>query len=338
VSANAVIYGLEGLDIAPDEKAFFRDANPWGFIVFARNIDGPKQISRLTLSLRDMMGRDVPILVDQEGGRVRRLRPPSWRDVPPAQVFADLFETEPELAIEAVRLNHRLMAHELRAVGLDVDCVPCLDLRIPGADAIIGDRSFGETPEPIIHLGRAAIEGVEAGGVAPIIKHIPGHGRANADSHLALPVVEEEHGLLSETDFAPFKALNDAVMAMTAHIVYRDIDPEHPATTSRAMVQDIIRGEIGFDGLLMTDDLSMKALSGSFRERGEASIRAGCDLLLHCNGDMSEMVQVAEAVPELVGKARQRADAAEAVRVEIESFDASEGESRLNGLLDLADA
>ncbi len=338
MSANAVIYGLQGLEILPDEKAFFRDADPWGFIVFARNIEGPKQLSKLTLSLRDCMGRDVPILVDQEGGRVRRLRPPSWRDMLAAQVFGDLFLREEEAAIEAVWLNHRLMAHEMRAVGIDVDCVPCLDLRIPGADAIIGDRSFGDTPEPIIALGRAAIEGVEAGGVAPIIKHIPGHGRAGADSHLELPVVEEEHGLLSETDFAPFKGLKDAVMAMTAHIVYRDIDPEHPATTSRTLVEEVIRGEIGFDGLLMTDDLSMKALSGTFRERGEASIRAGCDLLLHCNGDMKEMVQVAEAAPQLAGKALERAEAAEAVRAEIESFDPLEAESRLNGLLDLAKA
>lgn len=338
MSGNAVIYGLAGLEITPDEKAFFRDADPWGFIVFARNIEGPVQLSRLTLSLRDCMGRDVPILVDQEGGRVRRLRPPSWRDVPAAQVFADLYREDEERAIEATRLNHRLLAHELRAVGLDVDCVPCLDLRIPGADAIIGDRSFGETPDPIMHLGRAAIEGIQAGGVAPIIKHIPGHGRANADSHLALPVVDEDHGLLSQTDFAPFKALNDAVMAMTAHIVYRDIDPDQPATTSRAMVQDIIRGEIGFDGLLMTDDLSMKALSGTFRERGEASVRAGCDLLLHCNGEMNEMKAVAEAAPELAGKALERARAAEAVRAEIESFDPAHGESRLNALLDMAKA
>lgn len=338
MSANAVIYGLGGLELTADEKAFFRDADPWGFIVFARNIEGPKQLSKLTLSLRDCMGRDVPILVDQEGGRVRRLRPPSWREMLPAQVYGDLYLREEEAAIEAVWLNHRLMADEMRAVGIDVDCVPCLDLRLPGADAIIGDRSFGETPEPIIQLGRAAIDGVQAGGVAPIIKHIPGHGRADADSHLELPVVREEHGLLLETDFAPFKALNDAVMAMTAHIVYRDIDPDHPATTSQVMVQDIIRGEIGFDGLLMTDDLSMKALSGTFRERGEASLQAGCDLLLHCNGEMSEMIAVAEAAPKLAGKALERAAAAEAVRENIESFDAQAAESRLNTLLDLAKA
>jgi len=338
MTARAMIYGLGGTELSKDEHDFFRDADPWGFIVFARNIDTPKQLARLTMSLRDCVGRDAPILVDQEGGRVRRLRPPDWRDMVAAEVYANLFKREPEAAIEAVWLNHRLMAQEMRAVGLDVDCVPCLDLRIPGADAIIGDRAFGDTPEPIIHLGRAAIEGIQAGGVAPIIKHIPGHGRADADSHLELPVVEEEHGLLAETDLVPFKALNDAVMAMTAHIVYRDIDPDRPATTSDVLVNQVIRGEIGFDGLLMTDDLSMKALTGTFRERGEASIKAGCDLLLHCNGDPDEMRGVAEAAPAFAGKALERARAAEAVRDNIESFDASEGESRLNGLLELVSA
>lgn len=333
MSASAAIYGLAGLELTPDEKAFFRDADPWGFIVFARNIEGPRQLSRLTNSLRDCVGRDAPILVDQEGGRVARLRPPSWRKAPPAEVFATMFAHEPEAAIEATRLNHCLLAHELRQVGLDVDCAPVLDLRVPGADAIIGDRAFGDTPDPIIHLGRAAMDGLMAGGVAPIIKHIPGHGRADADSHLELPRVEEEHGLLSETDFAPFKALNDAPMAMTAHIVYADIDPENPATTSADLVGNVIRGEIGFDGLLMTDDLSMKALSGTFRERGEASIKAGCDLLLHCNGDPAEMRPVAEAAPEMAGKVLERAEKAEKARENLESFDPEAGESRLNALI-----
>jgi beta-N-acetylhexosaminidase len=334
MSASAAIYGLSGPVLTADEKAFFRDADPWGFIVFARNIEGIKQLSRLTLSLRDCVGRDAPILIDQEGGRVARLRPPTWRRAPAAEVFADLFQREPEAAIEACHLNHRLMAHELRAVGIDVDCAPCADLRIAGADAIIGDRAFGEHPDQIGHLGRAAMQGLMAGGVAPVIKHIPGHGRADADSHLALPRVEEERGLLSETDFASFRALNDAPMAMTAHIVYADIDPENPATTSAEVVSDIIRGEIGFDGLLMTDDLSMKALQGSFRERAEASIKADCDLVLHCNGEMREMLPVAEGAPRLDGKALERALLAEKARENIESFDAVDGESRLNGLLE----
>ena len=332
-AVSSAIYGLQGLTLSPDEKAFFRDADPWGFILFARNVEGVRQLSRLTMELRDCVGRDAPILIDQEGGRVARLRPPTWRAAPAAERFAELFQKDEEQAIEATRINHRLLAHELRTVGIDVDCAPCIDLRIDGADAIIGDRAFGRTPEPIIHLGRAAMEGLMAGGVAPIIKHIPGHGRAKADSHLELPVVPEEHGFLSETDFAPFKALADAPMAMTAHIVYADIDDGYPATQSAEVIGSVIRGEIGFDGLLMTDDLSMKALTGTFRERGEASLKAGCDMLLHCNGDMAEMQAVAEGARALDGKALERALKAEAARDTIEEFDPEEAESRLNALL-----
>jgi beta-N-acetylhexosaminidase len=330
----SVIYGLAGTKLSPDEKAFFRDIDPWGFILFARNIEGINQVSRLTLELRDCVGRDAPILIDQEGGRVARLRPPTWRAAPAAQRFADLWQVDEELAIEATRINHRLLAHELRTIGVDVDCAPVADLRIEGADDIIGDRAFGTTPEPVIHLGRAAMDGLMAGGVAPIIKHIPGHGRARADSHLELPVVPEEHGLLSETDFAPFKGLNDAPMAMTAHIVYSDIDRDLPATQSADLVGKVVRGEIGFDGLLMTDDLSMKALTGTFRERGELSLKAGCDMLLHCNGQMSEMIGVAEGTTALTGRALERAEAAERIRDVIEDFDPDDAESRLNDCLD----
>lgn len=330
----SVIYGLAGTRLSPDEKAFFRDIDPWGFILFARNIEGIRQVSRLTLELRDCVGRDVPILIDQEGGRVARLRPPTWRAAPAAERFADLWKIDEEMAIEATRINHRLLAHELRTIGVDADCAPVADLRIDGADDIIGDRAFGRTPEPVIHLGRAAMEGLMAGGVAPIIKHIPGHGRALADSHLELPVVPEEHGLLSETDFAPFKGLNDAPMAMTAHIVYADIDSDHPATQSAELVGKVIRGEIGFDGLLMTDDLSMKALTGTFRERGERSLKAGCDMLLHCNGQMGEMIAVAEGTAALSGKALERAATAESARDVIEDFDPEDAESRLNDWLD----
>lgn len=333
MSVTTAIYGLKGLKLDKEEKAFFRDAEPWGFILFARNVGGVRQLSRLTLELRDCVGRDVPILIDQEGGRVARLKPPTWRKAPPAQVFGQLFLRDEEAAIEATRLNHRLLAHELRTVGIDVDCAPVADLRIEGADAIIGDRAFGTRPEPIVHLGRAAMEGLMAGGVAPIVKHIPGHGRAKADSHLELPVVPEEHGLLSETDFAPFKGLADAPMAMTAHIVYADIDSDRPATQSAEVIGRVIRGEIGFEGLLMTDDLSMKALSGTFRERGERSLAAGCDMLLHCNGEMAEMVAVAEGTARLDGKRLERAEKAEAARERIEEFDPAEAESRLNDLL-----
>ena len=336
MSAHAVVYGLAGPALDADERAFFRDADPWGFILFARNIGDARQIARLTMNLRDCVGRDAPILIDQEGGRVARLKPPNWRKAPPAQVFGDLFLRDPEAGIEATRINHRLLAHELRSVGVDVDCAPVLDLRIPGADAIIGDRAFGDTPEPIATLGRAAMEGLMAGGVAPVIKHIPGHGRAEADSHLELPRVEEPHEQLSETDFAPFKALADAPMAMTAHIVYADIDPDNPATTSRDMISKVIRSEIGFDGLLMTDDLSMKALNGSFRERAERSLAAGCDVLLHCNGDRREMQQIAESTPQFAGKALERAVNAEQARSRIDDFDSKQAESRLDCLLENA--
>jgi len=333
MSARVAIYGFQGLELTADERAFFRDSDPWGFILFARNVDTAKQIARLTNALRDCVGRDAPILIDQEGGRVARLKPPAWRKAPPAQLFGDLFLRDPEAGIEATKINHRLLAHELRAVGVDVDCGPVLDLRIPGADAIIGDRAFGDTPEPIATLGRAAMEGLMAGGVAPIIKHIPGHGRAEADSHFELPRVDHAHEQLSETDFAPFKALAHAPMAMTAHIVYADIDPDNPATTSPDMIDKVIRTEIGFDGLLMTDDLSMKALSGSFRERAERSLAAGCDLLLHCNGDRKEMQQVAESTPEFAGKAHERAENAEKARSRIDEFDSRQAESRLDDLL-----
>jgi beta-N-acetylhexosaminidase len=333
MSVTTAIYGLKGTTLDPEEKAFFRDADPWGFILFARNVEGVRQLSRLTLELRDCVGRDAPVLIDQEGGRVARLKPPAWRKAPPAEVFADLYLKDEDAAIEATRINHRLLAHELRTVGIDVDCAPVADLRIEGADAIIGDRAFGRTPDPIAHLGRAAMEGLMAGGVAPIVKHIPGHGRAKADSHLELPVVPEEHGLLSETDFAPFRALADAPMAMTAHIVYADIDDGAPATQSAEVIGGVIRGEIGFDGLLMTDDLSMKALSGSFRERAERSLAAGCDMLLHCNGEMAEMLAVAEGAARLDGQRQDRALAAEAARERIEEFDPADAESRLNALL-----
>jgi beta-N-acetylhexosaminidase len=338
MSASAAIYGLGGLELTPDERAFFREADPWGFIVFARNIADKAQLSRLCMNLRDCVGRDAPILVDQEGGRVRRLRPPTWSDFPAAERFADLFARDEEKGIEACRLNHRLMAHELREVGLTVDCAPMLDLRFEGAHDIVGDRSFGATVEQVAALGRAAMEGLVEGGVAPIIKHIPGHGRALADSHLELPRVSVSREELIETDFAPFKALNDAVMAMSAHIVFEDIEPDAPATIAPSVIEGVIRGDIGFDGLLMTDDLSMKALGGAMRDRGEASIRAGCDMLLHCNGEMDEMSAVAEAAPELTGKAGERAEKADPSGWAISEFDPRAAKARLDELMEAAGA
>lgn len=330
---SAAIYGLAGLELTADEKAFFRDADPWGFILFARNIDRPKQVSKLCVALRDAVGCNAPIFIDQEGGRVQRLKPPTWRAAPPADVFGTLFRKDEEAGLEAVRLNHRLIAHELMALGVDADCAPCIDLQIEGADAIIGDRSYSTEPEIVARLGRAAMEGLLAGGVAPVIKHIPGHGRADADSHLALPRVDTPREVLETTDFAPFRDLVDAPMAMTAHVVYSDIDPDDPATHSEAMIADVIRGSIGFDGLLMSDDLSMQALSGSLPVRAERALGAGCDLVLHCNGQMKEMVAIAHAVPALSGRALDRANAAADCRKTPDDFDAKAGLARLDALL-----
>ncbi|WP_421792153.1 beta-N-acetylhexosaminidase [Hyphobacterium sp.] len=332
MSSRAAIFGLEGRELSHSERDFFREAAPWGFILFARNIEGPKQVARLCVALRDAVGREAPVFIDQEGGRVQRFRPPNWRDAPPAAVFGALYQRDADAAKEAVWLNHRLIADELRASGVDADCAPCLDLAIEGADAVIGDRAFGADVDVISTLGRSAMEGLMAGGVAPVIKHVPGHGRADADSHFHLPRVKEDLETLTQTDFAPFKALNDAVMGMTAHIVYDALDPDTPATMSDPAIGHI-RREIGFDGLLMTDDLSMKALTGSFAERTERSIRAGCDIVLHCNGQRKEMEPVAEAAPLLAGAALRRAKAAEAARNQGEDFDAEAGLAKLQTLL-----
>ena len=332
MTARAAIFGLEGPKLSKSEKSFFRDAAPWGFILFARNIESPEQVAQLCVALRDSVGRDAPVFIDQEGGRVQRFRPPHWRDVPPAAKFGALYQCDEAAGKEAVWLNHRLIAGELRASGVDADCAPCLDLAIEGADAIIGDRAFGADPEAITALGRAAMDGLIAGGVAPVIKHVPGHGRADADSHFHLPRVREGLETLTATDFAPFVALKDAVMGMTAHIVYDALDPETPATMSDAAI-DHIRSVIGFDGLLMTDDLSMKALTGSFAERTERSIAAGCDMVLHCNGKRREMEPVAEAAPVLTGPALTRAGHAEAARHYAQDFDEKAGLAKLQSLL-----
>jgi beta-N-acetylhexosaminidase len=332
MSARAAIFGLKGPVLDPGEREFYADADPWGFILFARNVDSPKQIARLCVGLRDSVGRDAPVFIDQEGGRVQRLRSPHWREAPPAGRFGALHAVDPEAAKEAVWINHRLIAAELAASGIDADCAPCLDMAIEGADAVIGDRALGEDPEVISTLGRAAMDGLMAGGVAPVIKHIPGHGRADADSHFRLPRVREPLEKLTATDFAPFAALKDAPMAMTAHIVYDALDPDAPATMSDRAIGHI-RQDIGFDGLLMTDDLSMKALSGGFDERTRRSLEAGCDVVLHCNGDRAEMDAIAEAVPSLSGQALERARAAEASREQGEPYDEAKGLARLEHLL-----
>ncbi|MFZ2469824.1 MAG: glycoside hydrolase family 3 N-terminal domain-containing protein, partial [Parvibaculum sedimenti] len=264
-----------------------------------------------------------------------RLRPPHWRAYPAGRRFGDLYAVSKEQGLEAARLGARLIAAELLSLGINVDCLPVLDVPVPGAHDVIGDRAYGLTPEPVIALGRAAAEGLLAGGVLPIIKHIPGHGRAGVDSHLSLPVVDNGHATLAATDFAPFRALADMPLAMTAHVVYAALDAAAPATTSAKVISEVIRREIGFDGFLMSDDLSMQALAGTLAERTRASLAAGCDIVLHCNGKMDEMQAVALEVPSLAGKALARSDAALARLVSPEPFDESAGVARLAELMSM---
>ena len=326
----ACILGCAGTALGEEERAFFRDVRPWGFILFGRNVESADQTRALIDSLREAAeDENALVFVDQEGGRVQRLRPPLARSRRPAALFGQLYQHDPDAALEAVRLNHRLIAHELAAVGFDADCVPCIDLRVPGAHDVIGERSFGTDPNVVAALGRAAIDGLLAGGVAPVIKHIPGHGRAGADSHFHLPVVDTPLEVLEQTDFAPFRALADSAMGMTAHVVYSDIDAERCATLSHRVIETVIRGHIGFDGLLMSDDLSMKALGGAFEDRTRDALDAGCDLILHCNGDMAEMRPIAEACPELAGRAAERAAEARSVARRSQAFDPDAAEHHL---------
>ena len=309
MTRSAAIYGCSGHRLTAEEKAFFSDVRPWGFIVFRRNVDSPDQLRALTDEMRDCVGdADAPVLVDQEGGRVQRLGPPHWPKYPPAQAFLQA-TNDPLAARELARLGARLMAHDLRSVGITVDCAPVLDVPVAGAHDIIGDRAWAQDPETVALLGRAAAEGLLAGGVLPVIKHMPGHGRAFADSHRDLPVVHADLAHLEAWDFAPFRALSDMPLAMTAHVVFTAIDPSGPATVSRKAVK-LMRRELGFEGLIMTDDLSMKALSGSLKDRAGTALEAGCDVVLHCNGDLEEMRSVAEGAGPLKGKAAKRAAAA----------------------------
>jgi len=291
---RAVILGCAGPDLAADERAFFRDADPLGFILFARNIDTPERAQRLVDALRSSVARaDAPVLIDQEGGRVARLRPPHWRKAPPARLLGDLYRRDPERGLEATRLNARLLAADVASTGADVDCLPVLDLAFPETHDIIGDRAYAAQPEAVAALGRAAAEGLMAEGVAPVIKHMPGHGRATVDSHAALPRVGASREELERTDFLPFRLLADLPLAMTGHLLFDAVDPGAAITVSARGVQDVIRGHIGFGGLLLSDDLSMQALGGSIGERAAKALLAGCDLALHCNGNMAEMVEVA---------------------------------------------
>jgi beta-N-acetylhexosaminidase len=310
---SAAIYGCSGPELTAAERDFFADVRPWGFILFRRNVDNPDQVRTLVAALRDSIGApDAPVLIDQEGGRVQRLGPPHWPKYPPGDAYlkaAAADEVNDDGARERVRLGARLMAHDLQSLGINVDCVPVLDVPVPGAHDIIGDRAYARDPDTVARLGRAAAEGLLAGGVLPVIKHMPGHGRAFADSHKALPVVHADLATLEAWDFVPFRALSDMPMAMTAHVVFDAIDPKHPATTSKKVIR-LMRKQLGFAGLILTDDLSMKALSGSLAERAAAALKAGCDVVLHCNGDLEEMRQVADGTGKLKGRAARRAAAA----------------------------
>ncbi|WP_404291673.1 beta-N-acetylhexosaminidase [Microvirga sp. RSM25] len=335
MKTRAFIAGCSGTELTPDEVAFFKEADPWGFILFRRNVGTPEQVRALCASLRDAVGRsDAPILIDQEGGRVQRMGPPHWPKYPSGSAYGRLHANDPLVQREITRLGARLIANDLRSVGITVDCLPVLDVPSPGAHDVIGDRAYGKSPSQVAILGRAAAEGLLAGGVLPVIKHMPGHGRAGADSHKALPVVEASREELERHDFAPFRMLTDMPLAMTAHVVYTELDPERPATTSRIVMEEIIRGHIGYDGLVMTDDLSMHALSGSFRDRTEAAFGAGCDMALHCNGNMEEMSAVAEAAPTLSGESLRRANAALArITHDPEPLDPVDARARLDSAL-----
>ncbi|HEX6740205.1 MAG TPA: beta-N-acetylhexosaminidase [Sphingomicrobium sp.] len=296
---QAAIYGLETLALNDAERGFFRDSEPAGFILFKRNCGDPDQLRRLTDSLRDLSGRaDLPILIDQEGGRVARMRPPEWPAFPAAERFADLYALAPSSALEAARSNARAIALSLRSCGINVNALPLLDVRQPGASDIIGDRALGSEPMQVAALGRVVLDGMASAGVVGIVKHMPGHGRALVDSHKELPLVSAPAEEL-ETDLEPFERLAAAPMGMTAHVVYAAWDPDHPASLSPTVIGDIIRGRIGFNGFLMSDDLGMEALQGDFGSRAAGVVAAGCDVALHCSGKMDEMVAVAAAVPAL---------------------------------------
>jgi beta-N-acetylhexosaminidase len=309
--SKAVILGCAGKALSADEVAFYREARPWGFILFARNIGEPAEIADLVASLRDSVGRpDAPVFIDQEGGRVQRLRPPIAPNYPAGAALGAIYRADREAGLRAAWLTARLHAFDLSRFGINVDCLPVLDVPIEGASDVIGSRAYGNDPGSVVALGRAAAEGLMAGGVLPVMKHVPGHGRAFSDSHHELPRVEAAVEELRRHDFAPFKALADLPMAMTAHVVYTAIDPARPATTSPTVVREIIRGEIGFDGLLISDDTSMKALSGDFPDKAAAILAAGVDIVLHCNGVMAEMQGIVSKTVPLQDKSLERAERA----------------------------
>ena len=322
MNPRAFITGVSGTELSDAERAFIRAERPWGFILFKRNIDTPEQVANLVKELRKSIDDpDAPVLIDQEGGRVQRLGPPHWPSYPPGAVFGTLYDIDSALGLEAARLSARLIAADLIELGVTVDCLPLADVPVAGADAVIGNRAYGTEPAKVAAIARAVTQGLEQGGVLPVLKHIPGHGRATADTHFRLPVVDTSKEELERTDFAAFQPLADLPMAMTAHVVFSALDPAQPATTSATIIEQVIRGVIGFQGLLMSDDVSMNALAGTIAERSRDIFAAGCDMVLHCNGKLDEMREVALWTPELSGQALERAKRALASRQTPRPFD-----------------
>jgi beta-N-acetylhexosaminidase len=341
MSTRAFITGVSGTELNDAERDFIRAERPWGFILFKRNIETPQQVALLVQELREAVGiPDAPVLIDQEGGRVQRLGPPHWPAYPAGALFGALYDLDRSSGLSAARLSARLIAADLGELGIDVDCLPLADVPVAGADAVIGNRAYGTEPETVAAIARAVTEGLEQGGILPVLKHIPGHGRANADSHFGLPVVNTVQKELERTDFAAFQPLADLPMAMTAHVVFSALDPVHPATTSATIIEQVIRGVIGFQGLLMSDDVSMNALAGTIAERTRAIFSAGCDIVLHCNGKLEEMLEemreVAAETPELSGKALDRASRALASRRLPQPFDRVAARADLDALMSKA--
>jgi beta-N-acetylhexosaminidase len=334
MSSRAFITGISGLELSAAERAFIRGERPWGFILFKRNIDTPGQVASLVTELREAVGvAEAPVLIDQEGGRVARLGPPHWPVYPPGAIFGALYDIDPALGFAAARLSSRLIAADLLELGITVDCLPLADVPVAGADAVIGNRAYGTEPAKVAAIARAVTEGLVQGGVLPVLKHIPGHGRATADSHFGLPTVDTSRDELNRTDFAAFQPLTDLPMAMTAHVVFSALDPAQPATTSATIINQVIRGVIGFQGLLMSDDVSMNALAGTIAERTRAIVNAGCDMVLHCNGKLDEMRDVARETPELTGEALARANRALASRQQPQPLDRPAARAELDALI-----
>jgi beta-N-acetylhexosaminidase len=330
---RAFITGFAGTELSDAERAFLREAQPWGFILFKRNIAAPSAVRALVDQVRSILGRSAPVLIDQEGGRVQRLGPPDWPLYPPGAAYGTLYDRDRQKGLAAAQLGARLIAADLADLHIDVDCLPIADVPVPGADQVVGDRAYGTEPGKVAAIARAVADGLAEGGVLSVLKHIPGHGRAAADSHARLPVVNTQRAVLETTDFAAFRPLAGLPMAMTAHVVFTALDPVEPATVSATIVRGVIRDSIGFRGLLMSDDISMGALSGSLAERTRAAIAAGCDVVLHCNGQMPEMQAVAGEAPVLAGQALARADAALASKQPPVPIDADAGREALLKLL-----